>query len=357
MINSTSDKNINNTLDDKYKHLVNDIIDNGTKSGDRTGTGTKKLFGRMLRHNMSEGFPLLTTKKIFWKGVLHELLWFLKGDTNIKYLVDNNVNIWVGDCYKDYIKKCKHFHSLGIKFTKYLGSNPDTEFSQKEFIQQIKDNCDFAKEFGEIGRVYGAEWINWENHINQIQDVINTLITNPDSRRMLVTAWNPTNVKKALLPSCHYAFQVVTKELSYSERLNLLIEKNKPSFTPHYDRIEKELDNNDEIPRRAISLMFNMRSVDVALGLPFDIASYGFLLSMIAKCVNMVPAELICCLADTHLYFDQIEPIKQQLSNDPYNLPEIKFNNETNDIFSFKFEDISIVDYNSHEKIYIPLSN
>ena len=369
------EKPITNTLDDKYKALVEDIIANGIKSGDRTGTGTKKLFGRMIRHSMTEGFPLLTTKKVFWKGILHELVWFLTDCTNIKYLVDNKVYIWVGDCYKRYLKYVNETPDLDVFRPNILGMDLDpsepTEkgiyqirpFTQKEFIEQIKTNQEFANEFGALGKVYGSEWTNWEEHINQIQEVMETLVTNPDSRRMLVTAWNPTNVRKALLPSCHYAFQVVTRELLAVERAELDRHPHGIDTWQVEGLTEDELKPYHEewdkygVPKRAISLMFNMRSVDVALGLPFDIASYGFLLSMMADCVNMIPEEVICCLADTHLYLDQIEPIGKQLSNAPYNLPKLKFNRKVKNIFDYKIDDFSIENYVSHEKVEIPLSN
>ena len=262
-----TNKGINNTLDDKYKDLVHDIMKNGNISGDRTGTGTKKVFGRMLRHNMSEGFPLLTTKKMFWKGVLHELIWFLTDCTNIKYLVDNGVYIWVGDCYKRYLKYVNETPDLESLRPLILGMDMDpsdqTEtgiyhirpLTQKEFIKQIKESQEFADEFGGLGKVYGSEWTNWEEHINQIQEVMDTLITNPDSRRMLVTAWNPTNVKKALLPSCHYAFQVVTRELSFEEKIKWVI-RNTDVEMENLAITEKCYE--DSTPKRAISVMFNI---------------------------------------------------------------------------------------------------
>ena len=354
-----------NNLDKQYKELVQNIIDNGIISEDRTGTGTKKIFGNILRHKMVDGFPLLTSKKIFWKGIIHELLWFIRGDTNIKYLVDNNVNIWVGDCYKKYIN---YINNISIGSTvdgRFVISQSNTEqtyrpMTREEFIETIKNNKYFAEQFGELGIVYGAEWVNWAGQINQIKELIETLKTNPDSRRMLVTAWNPINVKKAVLPPCHYCFQVVTHELTLKERLNILPTYNAEAFKEikfsNFMDVANLLDNSN-VPKRTISLMFNMRSVDVALGLPFDIASYAFLLSMIAQCVNMIPNEVICCSADTHIYLNQFDGLNRQMQNQEYNLPFLKLNNSIKNIFDFSINDFIIENYISCDKINIPLSN
>lgn len=340
-----------NNLDKQYIELINHVLETGYKSGDRTGTGTIKTFGNLLSHDMQEGFPLLTTKKMFTKGIIHELLWFLKGDTNIKYLVDNNVYIWVGDCYKKYKE-----YANSLEEPDYFvhvddpNQNCTRIMTEQEFIEAIKTNDAFAAKFGELNKVYGAEWTNWEEHINQIQELIDTLKTNPDSRRMLVTAWNPTNVRKAVLPPCHYAFQCFTRELTYDERRKL---------SPYSDSVypkHKEL-NELNIPTREISLMFNMRSVDVGLGLPFDIASYGFLLSMIAAQVNMKVGELKFMLADTHIYVNQIDGLKEQITREPMKLPKLKLNPDVKSIFDYTFEDIEIIDYVSHDKIFLPLSN
>lgn len=341
---------MSNNLDRQYTELVSDILKNGKVSGDRTGTGTVKVFGRMIRHDMSEGFPLLTTKKMHWKGILHELLWFLKGDTNIKYLVDNGITIWVGDCYK--------------RYRETLGSEAIT---QQGFINMIKSDVEFAKEWGELGMVYGKEWIDWYG-INQVQDVIDTLKTNPDSRRMLVTAWNPVNVKNALLPPCHYAWQVVTEMMTREERLACEIKMSDEQSKLVVSYCESPADewlgntvdsilNELNVPVRKISLMYNMRSVDTGLGMPYDIASYGFLLSMIAQCVNMVPNELISVFADTHIYLNQIDGLKEQVKREPFKLPRLKLNREIKNVFDFKFQDVDIVDYQSQDKVFLPLSN
>jgi len=359
-----------NTYDKKYIDLIKDILENGSKcNNDRTGTGTVKVFGRQLRHNMKEGFPMLTTRKMFYKNAIYELLWFLKGDTNIKYLVDNNVNVWVGDCYKYYTTLCSDNTS---KYNNWMRDNNDGTFSmytRDEFINQIKIDNDFAKEWGELNAVYGKEWIDWYG-INQIQELVDTLKNNPDSRRMMVTAWNPINVKKAKLPPCHYAFQCFTSELTLEERIN--IAKNNLEFNKAFSKNTFSMDYNNDItlckqienylnvlniPKRKISLMYNMRSVDIPLGFPQDNILYSMLLQMLAQCVNMVPDEIIASLADTHIYLNQIEMLKEQLNKTPYELPLLKLNPLIKNIFNFKFEDFEIINYNCHDKIVIPLSN
>lgn len=343
-----------NTLDAKYLAILKEISDKGFESGDRTGTGTKKLFGRMITHDMKEGFPLLTTKKMFWKGILIELLWFLKGDTNIKYLVDNGVNIWVGDCYKKYVHVCSANSS---EFNDFLRDNNDgtlSLFTEKEFIEQIKTNHTFAREWGNLGTVYGKEWVDWYG-INQVKELVDTLKTNPNNRRMMVTAWNPVHVKTATLPPCHYAWQVFTRELTLGERISIAHKYITPD---NFLKIaNKERLDAMKVPEREISLMFQMRSVDMPLGYPFDIASYGFLLSMIAQCVNMEPGQLVSCTGDTHIYMNQLEFIDIQMNNEPYELPTLLLNKNIKDLFDFTIDDVKIVNYQSHDKISYPLSN
>jgi len=298
-----------NSLDKQYTDLLHDILDNGVEKKDRTGTGTLSVFGRQIRHKMSEGFPLLTTKKMAWKQIVTELLWFLRGDTNIKYLVDNNCHIWDGDAYKRYYNSFPDAE----KTFEYEGSTIETRrMTKEEFIEQIKTDDEFAEKWGELGPVYGRQWRNWDAifdaGVDQIAALIYNLKTNPDSRRMIVNAWNVGEVSLMVLPPCHYGFQVYTRELSLDERKKLV--GNKTLFA-----LGSEEDSYDEanIPRRAISLMWNQRSVDTFLGLPFNIASYGLLLEIIAKEVNMVPDELIGNLGDVHLYNNHIEQAKEQI--------------------------------------------
>jgi len=314
-----------NNLDRQYTDLLQDILDNGTRKMDRTKTGTISVFGRQIRHKMSDGFPLLTTKKMAWKTMVTELLWFLRGDTNIKFLVDNNCHIWDGDAYKNY---CKIYPEVEKTF-QYEGSNIEVrKMTQEEFINEIKTDDEFAKKWGELGPIYGKQWRSWSRNatrdekivdpgvytkqIDQITNLINDLKTNPDSRRLMVNAWNVGEIDKMVLPPCHYGFQVYTRELSHKERCDLF---------GHNDSLDRDysyskwLDDNG-YPKRAISLMWNQRSVDTFLGLPFNIASYGLLLEIIAKSVNMVPDELIGNLGDVHLYSNHVEQAKEQIGRD-----------------------------------------
>jgi thymidylate synthase len=358
-----------NKLDKQYQQLLQDIIDYGVEKKDRTGTGTKSIFGYTIRHNMSEGFPLLTTKKMAWKTMVTELLWFLRGDTNIKFLVENGCHIWDGDAYKNY---CKTYPDVEKTF-QYEGSNIEVrKMSQEEFINKIKTDDEFAKKWGELGPIYGKQWRSWEKwyidenkryltftkKIDQIQNLINDLKTNPDSRRLMVNAWNVGELDQMVLPPCHYGFQVYTRELSNKERIILMNKKLGVTDTlPQYYNTDGEMDKNN-IPTRAISLMWNQRSVDTFLGLPFNIASYGLLLEIIAKEVNMVPDELIGNLGDVHLYLNHIEPIKEQLTREPYPLPTVKISDRVvNDISEYTLDDITLENYQSHPPIKMPLSN
>jgi len=307
-----------NKLDKAYKQLLQDIIDYGVEKKDRTGTGTKSIFGYTIRHKMSDGFPLLTTKKMPFKTITTELLWFLKGDTNIKYLVDNDCHIWDGDAYKRYADSHNTFIDGFVHVTPMA-------HSKESFIEAIKTDDEFAKKWGELGPIYGKQWRSWDAHnkwdmdptpIDQITNLINELKTNPDSRRMLVSAWNTGQIDEMVLPPCHYSFQVYTRELSEEERIILAgyDYENRGGFG--WNMLKETVDMDNTIPRRAISLMWNQRSVDTFLGLPFNIASYGLLLTMLADEVNMVPDELIGNLGDTHLYLNHIEQAKEQIGRD-----------------------------------------
>ena len=358
-----------NSLDLKYKDLLLDIIANGTEKNDRTGTGTKSIFGRQIRHKMSEGFPLLTTKKMFWKGIVTELLWFLRGDTNIKFLVDNNCHIWDGDAYKSYHQHwMKEEKNWVENFNKPL--SPELielrDISKEEFINKIKTDDEFAKQWGELGPIYGFQWRHWgEYEIDQFANLIADLKKNPDSRRLMVTAWNPDDLPNMVLPPCHYGFQVYTRELTYEERRKLFEEKTNRDST--YILSVRETLDKFQIPTRAISLSWNQRSVDTFLGLPFNIASYGLLLEIIAKTVNMVPDELVGNLGDVHLYSNHMDQVKEQIGRDPFNLPNLVFG-KTDEFFKSLGEDLSLIthldssdfiieDYQSHPTIKAPLSN
>jgi thymidylate synthase len=326
-----------NNLDTQYQQLLQDILQNGVKKQDRTGTGTISVFGRQIRHKMSEGFPLLTTKKMHWKSIVTELLWFLSGDTNIKFLLDYDCHIWDGDAYKNYLKGGNIKWSKDTEIETPLGKmNVPIPYTKEEFIDKIKTDNGFAEVWGDLGRIYGKQWRRWKKvdevwdenlHppfkienielIDQIQNLIKDLKTNPDSRRLIVNAWNVGELDQMVLPPCHYGFQMYTRELSLKERI-LIAETNTeiiPVFDSHFD-IDEDVHNvldTWNTPTRAISLMWNQRSVDTPLGLPFNIASYGLLLEIIAKSVGMIPDELIGNLGDCHIYSNQIDGVLENI--------------------------------------------
>ena len=358
-----------NNIERDYLKLMYDVFKNGELKQGRNGK-TRSVFGRQIRHNMSEGFPLLTTKKMYWKGIVTELLWFLRGDTNIKFLVDNGCHIWDGDAYKNW------FENGRTEFEKFadpmfmsedsLGKEKFHKISKEWFIEKIKTDDEFAKKWGELGPVYGKQWRQWsagsleDKHgfgkIDQITNLIKDLKTNPDSRRLMVSAWNPADLEASVLPPCHYGFQVYTRELSEDERYDLCAaQKSKMTAISEEDYIKYN------IPTRAISLMWNQRSVDTFLGLPFNIASYGLLLEIIAKEVNMVPDELIGNLGDVHLYNNHIEQAELQLTREPFELPEVRLRNyETLDELLNTTDSMNMIQlwrYDSHPTIKAPLSN
>jgi len=352
-----------NNIERQYQQLLGDILENGVDKKDRTGTGTLSVFGRQIRHKMSEGFPLLTTKKMAWKTMVTELLWFLRGDTNIKFLLDYDCHIWDGDAYKNYTNKFLGYEDVP---------------SKEEFIKEIKTNNEFAKKWGDLGPIYGKQWRSWGDGdeyvdgivymkyppIDQITNLVNELKTNPDSRRLMVSAWNVGELDQMVLPPCHYGFQVYTRELSIEEQVRAY---EKMGYT-------KNIDPLDYAPKRAISLMWNQRSVDTLLGLPFNIASYGLLLEIIAKEVNMVPDELIGNLGDVHLYKNHIEQAKEQMYRRPYDLPSVRITERnwyqhelvkehlgektfSEKIMSYRPECFELLNYQSHKTIKAPLSN
>jgi thymidylate synthase len=339
-----------NKLDKNYLSLLRDILNDGVEKSDRTGTGTISLFGRQIRHDMSDGFPLLTTKKMAIKTMMTELKWFLKGDTNIKYLVDNGCNIWNGDAYKNYVSKVEEYTStLNVpndisEFQEVMDSVGNqiksSVLTKEEFINKIKTDDKFAKKWGELGPIYGKQWRDWDGRqerdgsydmsLDQIANLIFQLKRNPDSRRLMVSAWNVGELSEMTLPPCHYGFQVYTRPTTRQEKI-----VNPGKY-------------------RAISLMWNQRSVDTALGLPFNIASYGTLLQLIADECNMIAGELIGNLGDVHLYKNHIQGAKEQIVREPFKLPEIKLSNV--DILNGEF-DYEIIGYEPHPTIKFPLSN
>ena len=314
-----------NTLDKKYQDLLQDIIDNGVHKSDRTGTGTISVFGRQIRHNMKQGFPILTTKKVVWKGVVSELLWFLTGQTNISFLLKHNNHIWDGDAYKRY-KTTYDIESRestnGLEQLHMLSN-----LTKEQFIERIQTDNEFAKKWGDLGPIYGKQWRKWDGsngRIDQIDNLINELKSNPNSRRLMVSAWNVGELEQMTLPPCHYGFQVYTKEVD---------------------------------SKRYISLMWNQRSVDTFLGLPFNIASYGLLLHIIANEVDMIPDELIGNLGDVHLYSNHIEQAKEQISREPFDLPTLKTNAKIDGICCNVPDDFILEGYQPHPAIKAPLSN
>jgi thymidylate synthase len=323
-----------NNIDKHYQALLQDILDNGVEKSDRTGTGTISVFGRQIRHKMSDGFPLLTTKKMAWKSIVTELLWFLRGDTNIKFLLDYNCHIWDGDAYKNYLNH----------------TQDEASYTKEQFINLIKTDKNWAKVWGDLGPIYGKQWRQWQGWMDmngnekgslwydQILQLVHSLKTNPDSRRLMVSAWNVAELDQMVLPPCHYGFQCYVREGKY------------------------------------LSLMWNQRSVDTFLGLPFNIASYALLLEILAKEVNMIPDELIGNLGDVHLYSNHINQAKAQILRKPFSLPKINITERNwyqhekvkehlgpktfkDIILSYRPDCFELVGYESHSGIKAPLSN
>jgi thymidylate synthase len=317
-----------NKLDKDYTALLQDILDNGVTKETRNG-GTISVFGRQIRHQMSDGFPLLTTKKMYFKGIVTELLWFLQGRTDLRYLLENDCHIWTGDAYKVYDKDFDREHPpFSAPYPKRL--------TQKEFEEKIMTDDEFNGMYGNLGSIYGKQWRSWtkkkmylstdgsyeniydeadQTVIDQIANLINDLKTTPDSRRLMVSAWNVGELDQMVLPPCHYGFEVYTRELKKLERINIAIEKKLTHETAH---LTKDFDyqkwcDEQNIPTRAISLMWSQRSCDFPLGIPYNIASYGLLLTILGKMVNMVPDELIGNLGNTHIYLNQIDGVKEQI--------------------------------------------
>jgi len=300
-------------IEKQYQGILRKLVLYGKEKGDRTGTGTLSYFGDQIRHNMADGFPLLTTKKMAVKTMMTELKWFLKGDTNIKYLVDNNCHIWDGDAYKAYPHK--------------------DELNQKEFIQRIKTDSEFAMKWGELGPIYGNQWKEWGSKydtnyilgarkrvkpgIDQIVKLIDNIKNNPDSRRLMVSAWNVDEIDNVVLPPCHYGFQCY-------------------------------------VQNGKLSLMWNQRSCDTFLGIPFNIASYATLLLLLCEETGLEAGELIGNLGDVHLYKNHIQQAKEQINREPYPLPTIELSNV--DILNGEW-DYEIKGYEYQPTIKAPLSN
>ncbi len=297
----------------QYLDLLEHVMDNGVDRDDRTGTGTRSVFGYQLRCDLSEWFPLLTTKKVFTKGIIHELLWFLSGDTNIKYLVDNDVRIWNEWPFQNYLEK----NNLAEKYSKYT---PEWDEQLKIFVEKIKNDDTFAKEWWNLWPVYGYQWRNFNGQgIDQIQKVIDTCKKNPNSRRNLVVAYNPAQADSMALPPCHSLFQFY-------------------------------------IANNRLSCQLYQRSVDSFLGLPFNIASYALLVHIIAQVCDLEVGEFVHTSGDLHIYHNHFDQVKEQLSRSPKTLPKLKLNPAVKNLFDFKFEDFEIVDYDPWPAIKAPIA-
>ncbi len=286
-----------------YLNLLKELLEKGLEKDDRTGVGTISKFGHQLRFDLNEGFPLLTTKKVFLRGIIHELLWFLKGSTNIEYLVHNDVKIWNDWPFQAYLKK----NDLEDRYPKY------SEIWQKKldsFVEKIKIDSDFAQKWGELGPVYGKQWRDF-NGFDQIKWIIEEIKKNPNSRRLIVSAWNPPEIEemaKSGLPPCHCLFQFYVKD-------------------------------------NKLSCQLYQRSADVFLGVPFNIASYALLTQMIAKVCNLELGEFIHTFGDVHIYKNHIEQVKEQVSRKAKKFPKLKINRDVKDIFDFKYEDFELENY------------
>lgn len=294
----------------QYLDLLSTILEEGVVRGDRTGTGTKGVFGYQMRFNLAEGFPLLTTKKVFLKGVIHELLWFLRGDTNIKYLVDNGVHIWDSDAFRYYNELCVKHGVLPVDLDTFLAAA-----GVESPIEGYR--------FGDLNHVYGYQWRSWPKGngevIDQIVSVIETLKTNPTSRRMIVSAWNVADVEDMALPPCHTMFQFFVAE-------------------------------------GKLSCQLYQRSADTFLGVPFNIASYALLTMMIAKECGLELGDFVHTLGDAHLYLNHLEQANEQLSREPRRLPRMVLNPDVKSIFDYRYEDFTLEGYDPHPAIKAPLS-
>ncbi|MQR86330.1 thymidylate synthase [Bacillus megaterium] len=306
----------------RYLELLEDIMENGIEKEDRTGVGTKSVFGRQLRFDLSKGFPLLTTKRTPFRLVASELLWFLRGETNIKYLLENNNNIWNEWPFKNWVESEEYdgpdMTDFGVRSQKDQEFNKIYQEEMEKFKKRILEDSEFAQKYGELGPVYGSQWRKWESKngevIDQIQKVVNEIKHNPDSRRLLVNAWNVGEVDNMKLPPCHYAFQFY-------------------------------------VANGKLSCMWQQRSVDTMLGLPFNVASYALLTHMVAQQCDLEVGELIFTGGDVHLYLNHIEQAKLQLSRDVRDLPQLEILRKPKSIFEYELGDFKITNYNPHPHI------
>lgn len=303
----------------QYLDLMRHILENGHRKSDRTGVGTISIFGYQMRIPLNQGFPLLTTKKMATKAIIHELLWFLQGDTNIKYLADHDVHIWDEWPFQDYLIR----NGLTEKFPMY---SEEWKQQKTEFIQRIKDDAGFAAQWGDLGPVYGKQWRRWQGPdgttYDQLGAAIEQIKKTPDSRRILVSAWNVSDVyshTKTAPPLCHTLFQFYVAD-------------------------------------GRLSCQLYQRSADVFLGVPFNIASYSLLTHMIAQVCDLRVGDFIHTLGDAHLYLNHLDQAKEQLSREPRPLPRLRLNKDIKNINDFRFEDIEILDYDPYPAIKAPIA-
>ncbi len=298
----------------QYLELMRHIRDGGVRKEDRTGTGTMSVFGYQMRFDLSEGFPLVTTKKVHLKSIIYELLWFIQGDTNIRYLVNNGVNIWNDWPFQSWLRETGQDQT----FPMYT---PEWREQMKLFVERIKADEQFARQYGELGPVYGRQWRNFEG-VDQLAQVVEDIKCNPDSRRLIVSAWNPVDIPvmaKSGLPPCHTLFQFYVSE-------------------------------------GRLSCQLYQRSADVLLGVPFNIASYALLTLMIAQVAGLQPGDFVHTFGDAHLYSNHLEQVEEQLSREPHPLPEMVINPGVRDLFSFQYEDFELKNYKPHPPISAPVA-
>lgn len=337
-----------NETDKSYFNLMWDILKNGKEKHTRAGD-TLSVFGRMLRFDLRKGLPILTSKKVYSKGCIHELLWFLKGDTNIKYLIDNNTHIWDDDAYRYFLQSV----------LPYIPGLETQSMEKDVFMQHVIDRDTIAyvhpttKEitmytYGDLGPVYGKQWVDW-NGVNQIENLVNTLKTNPSDRRLMISAWNVSEIKNMALPPCHYMSQWYTTEIDENAR---------QAYTDgkcYYST--QELDSMN-IPKYYLSCMWHQRSVDTCLGFPYDLLSYSILTNLIAACCNMIPYEVLCTLGDTHIYCNQIDAAYKQLDRNynKFTLPRLELECKNTSMFDWLYDYIKIVNYKSYGPVKYKLS-
>lgn len=361
-----------NSYEEQYINLLSEIYNEGTYSKNRTGVNTYKIWGAQIHVDLNEGFPLLTTKKMHWKSVVHELLWMIKGDTNIQYLLKNGVTFWTE-------WPMKHYNDTVTE----LKLKP--VLNQKEFEQKVINDDEFAKDWGSIGRYgYGGMWRHFPfytqedkfksstgvigcsaehwtfGEVDQLVKVIDELKNNPDSRRIIITAWHPyhsNNREDALLPACHNYIQFGTEQLTLQERVEILQARVGPVNLPKSETWVIQKLNEENIPVFRLNCYFNMRSNDVPLGLPYNIAFYALLTHLVAHCVNMIPNKLVYTGADVHIYENQLDGVKEQLTRTPGKLPQLGLSRGCpRNIFDIKYDDVEIFDYSPQPHIKMPVA-